>query len=145
MVPSPPWTDTSTGTLLITVYALREPSGHSEDDGGSPVRKAAMYVPSGFFTSILSAPGRVPSSGATDWAIQSCGSSKLTVFPGSENVFQAEAVAAACGVAEVEAPPAPAGVGPAAGLEVPEVSGCSEVSGCTVGSGCAVQPGGLPC
>ncbi|MCB5294019.1 hypothetical protein [Arthrobacter sp. SO3] len=43
-------------------------------------------------TSILSAPGRVPCSGVTDWAIHSCGSSKLTVFAGSVNTFQAGAV-----------------------------------------------------
>ncbi|BCW19561.1 hypothetical protein NtRootA9_22690 [Arthrobacter sp. NtRootA9] len=53
-----------------------------------------MKVPSGFLTSIFSAPGRVPASGWTDWATQSWGRSKLTVLAGSENVFQVAAVAA---------------------------------------------------
>jgi hypothetical protein len=43
-------------------------------------------------TSILSAPGIVPESGATDWTIHSCGSSKLRFFEGSVKTFQADAV-----------------------------------------------------
>ncbi|MET1064759.1 MAG: hypothetical protein ABWX85_07285 [Arthrobacter sp.] len=43
-------------------------------------------------TSILSAPGMVPSAGATDWAIHSSGSSKRTCFAGSLKTFHAAPV-----------------------------------------------------
>jgi hypothetical protein len=55
-------------------------------------------------TSIFTAPGRVPLSGSTDWAIQSCGSSKLTVLAGSVKTFHAAAVAPAVAVAPADAP-----------------------------------------
>jgi hypothetical protein len=43
-------------------------------------------------TRIFSAPGSAPGSGATDCTIQSCGTSKLTVFAGSVKTFQAAAL-----------------------------------------------------
>lgn len=95
-----------------------------------------MKVPSGFFTSTFKAPGRAPSSGATDCAIHSCGSSKLTVFAGSEKVFQAEAVATGAAVAVSVAP----------GVAPPEaVADAGAVVAAVVPgpSGCAVHPGPL--
>src|SRR3954451_1500757 len=135
MVPSPPSAESSNGTLLTTVYGRRALSGQSADDGGSPVRSAATKVPSGFFTSTFSPPGSTPSSGGTDWAIQSAGRSKLTVFAGSENVFHEAAVAApwgSPGVAEAEAGAPPEAPGEAdavpddvdPGAAVPDGAGC---------------------
>ncbi|VXB49799.1 hypothetical protein ARTHRO9AX_180212 [Arthrobacter sp. 9AX] len=137
MVPSPPAAESSTGTLLTTVYARRAGSGHSTDDGGSPVRSAAINVPSGFFTSIFSAPGRVPSSGVTDCAIQSSGRSKLTVLPGSEKLFQAAAVATACGAPDAVA------VDPLDGAvdDEPSAETGAAAPALPEGPGCAVQPG----
>lgn len=106
-----------------------------------------MKVPSGFFTSTLSPPGRTPSSAATDWAIQSAGKSKLTVFAGSENVFHDVAVGTAWGSPEVVADAvADAAVLPAGAADValpvdavPEDTVPEEAV--ADGSGCAVQPG----
>ena len=63
-------------------------------------------------TTIFSAPGSAPESAATDWTIQSCGTSKLTVFAGSVKTFQAEALEP--GAAEALT----VGVGPEAGADV---------------------------
>lgn len=101
-----------------------------------------MKVPSGFFTSIFNAPGRVPSSGWTDWAIQSWGSSKLTVLAGSAKVFHVAAVAAGRGSAEAvpEAPSSPDGPGmPPEGV-VADGAVVGAPAAPVEGSACVVQP-----
>jgi hypothetical protein len=52
----------------------------------------------------------VPSAGATDWVIHSCGSSKLTFFAGSVKTFQADAVEPGSAEAEAVDPGEAAGV-----------------------------------
>src|SRR6478736_7108914 len=96
MAPSPPRCGSSTGTLLTTTYGLAaSPVQAPATWAGSPVCSVARYRPSASLTSILSAPGRVPCAGVSDWAIHSCGRSKLTFLAGSVKVFQAAAVAPA--------------------------------------------------
>ncbi|GGI74186.1 hypothetical protein GCM10007175_08970 [Pseudarthrobacter scleromae] len=99
-----------------------------------------MKVPSGFFTSIFKAPGRVPSSGGTDCAIQVSGSSKITVLAGSEKVFHAEAVAAGWAVAEPDA----AGVAPGdAAADADPSGGAVAVAAAPESPGSAVHSGPL--
>src|SRR6478736_1028373 len=125
MVPSPPRCGSSTGTLLTTTYSLAaSPVQAPAAWAGSPVCSVARYRPSASLTSILSAPGRVPCAGVSDWAIHSCGRSKLTFLAGSVKVFQtaavapAEAPADAVPDAEAEAPGDAGEVVPAEGSAV---------------------------
>jgi len=79
----------------------------------------------------------------TDWAIHSCGSSKLTVLPGSEKVFQTAAVAPGSGDPGAVVGPPVVGLpvaAPEAAFEAPEPGVPVESAELDV-SGCGVQEG----
>src|SRR6476619_2318871 len=139
MAPSPPRCGSSTGTLLTTTYGLAaSPVQAPAAWAGSPVCSVARYRPSASLTSILSAPGRVPCAGVSDWAIHSCGRSKLTFLAGSVKVFQAAAVAPA----EAPADAVPVAV-PDAEAEAPGDAG--DAGDVVPAEGSAVElPPGLP-